>query len=223
MKRRMVISAIFLTTCMVSAQVFWRRPAPHSAWQRGYEAPVRLQEGRGDTQLYAVKGSLHQIRAELENKHGHSFAWMGGENVAWALAVENGRVHRYLVQPRPEADEWWVLHVDQRQRDAGRPGQKPRKHQLTDVPAFPNSSPTFYTRDEDNLLAVEISRTPVPPEAVLEQLSGTLRAEGWVASPTNVGGMQMFIQRDQMAILSAKKGADGHTRVVRLHKPLGLE
>ncbi|MCC5847678.1 MAG: hypothetical protein JJU29_06240 [Verrucomicrobia bacterium] len=221
--KRLILAAFLLSACMVTAQVFWRRPVAHNAWQRGYQAPVRLQEGSGDTSLYAVKGSLHQIRTELENKHGRNFAWMGGENVAWGLAVENGRVHRYLVQPRPEADEWWVLHVDQRQRDAGRPGRKPQKHQLTDIPAFPNSTPTFYTRDEDNLLAVEVSRTPVPPDAVLDQLSGSLQADGWVASPTNTGGMRMFIQRDQMAVLSAKSGKDGYTSVVRMHKPLGVE
>ena len=224
MKRRHVLYFLLAAGCLAPAQVFWRRSAgPPSAWQQAYDAPIRLQEGSGNTSLYGVEGSLRQIENDLRARHGDDLVWMRGGNVAWGLALENGMLHRYLVQPRPEADLWWVLHTRQREREATRPGRQPARHQLTDIPSLAGSQPAFYTRDEDNRLALEVSKTLATPDSALDQLSNALQQDGWVASPTNTGGMRIFIQRDQVAILGANRAADGFTRVVRLHKPLGVD
>lgn len=224
MKRRRLLLSMLALACLAPAQVFWRRPAaPPSAWQQAYDAPVRLQEGSGNAALFGVEGSLRQIENDLRARHGENLVWMPGEHVAWGLAMESGMLHRYLVQPRPEAEHYWVLHTRQREREATPPGKQPGQHQLTDLPALAGSQPTFYTKDEDNHLAVEVSMSLANPGSALEQLSDALQQDGWVASPTNTGGMRLFIQRDQLAILSATPGADGFTRIVRLHKPLGVE
>lgn len=225
MHRRRLFWTLVLTGILsLPAQVFWRRPATFGrGWRSAREAPVRVQEGRGDARMYAVEGRLQQIEADLRNRHGEALAWRAGENVAWALALDNNRLHRYLVQPLPEGDGFWVLHLEQSARQAGKPGQRPTSHQLREVPHFPQSEPRFFTRDEENLFALEVSSTPAAPAAVLEQMDGALRGDGWLPSPLNTSGMRMYIRRDQVAVLGAVRGKDGMTRVTRLHKPLGVK
>lgn len=206
------------------AQVFWRRPrATPSDWTRGFESTVRVQEGRGEVQVFGVEGSLAQIHHDLERRHGDALLWMPGEHMAWAMALEQGWLTRYLVQPQPEPDSYWVVTVRQRERDAGRPGQSPRRHQIRELPVFPGSQPSFFTLLEDNGMALELSHTHAPPDAVLDHLSAAMTSGGWQASPLNTGGMRMFLRRDQLAFLGATRGKDGQTRVVRLHKPLGVD
>lgn len=225
MRRRRLLLALSLAGVLAApAQVFWRRPAGVGrGWRTAREAPVRVQEGRGDARMFAVEGTMRQIEADLRARHGDGFAWRAGENVAWGVAMERNRLHRYLVQPLPEGRGFWVLHLEQSAREAGKPGQRPTRHQLREMPHFPQSEPRFFTRDESNLFTMEVSATPSPPQAVLEQMDGLMRGEGWLPSPLNTSGMRMYIRRDQMAMLGAVRGKDGLTRVTRLHKPLGVE
>jgi len=184
---------------------------------------VQVQEGRGDLQMFAVDGTLEQIRADLLRQHGKDLVWMPGEHVAWAIALESGWLTRYLVQPNTGSEGFWVFALRQREREAGRPGAKPRQHQLREIPPFPQSDPSFYSRDEGNQTTLEVSTTFAAPDAVLEHFQSAMTSQGWQASPLNTGGMRMFLRRDQMALVGATRGKDGQTRVVRLHKPLGVD
>jgi len=207
------------------ADVFWRQPADlPQGWTRAYAAPVRVQEGKGDMQVFATADRIEQIGEQLRREHGESLAWMPGENVAWALALEKGWLHRYLVQPRPPGEGgFWVIALRQRVSEAGKPGKAPTAHQLKDLPVFPQSTPTFFSLDEGNQLALEVSSTSAEPNAVLEQLSQSMTAQGWQASPANTGGFRLFVRKDRVAAISASRAEDGFTRVLRLHKPLGVE
>jgi hypothetical protein len=219
-------AALLCGLCLapLRAEVFWRQPGGlPSEWQRAYASPVKLQDGEGDMDLFATGGTLAQIEARLRKQHGDSLAWMAGENVAWALALADGWLYRYLVQPQPEGAGFWVMALRQREKNAGRPGAAPRKHQLRDIPVFPHSEPTLYVKDEGNHLAVEISMTPAAPAAVLDQLGESLKADGWVESGVSTGGLRWFLRRDRMALLTAQQGPDGNTRVLRLHKPIGVQ
>ncbi len=213
-----------LALSVLRAEVFWRHPGGLPAeWQRAYASPVRLQDAGGDMELFATGGSLAQIEARLRKQHGDSLAWMGGENVAWALALADGWLYRYLVQPQPRGEGFWVMALRQRERDAGRPGAAPRKHQLREIPVFPHSEPTLFVKDGGNGLAVEISLTPAAPASVLDQLGESLKADGWVDGGVASGGLRWYMRRDRIALLTAQRGPDGNTRVLRLHKPIGVQ
>ena len=221
MNRRIFLLVFVVCGGLGTAQVFWRRPrALPVEWARGFQAPFRLQEGRGETELFAVEGSLTDIEHDLRGRHGDDLAWMAGENVAWAVALTQGELHRYLIQPQPDLSGFWVVSMRQRVSEAGRPGIPPEKHQLRELPAFPQSQPSFFTRNEDSRMALEVSVTFAPPESVIEQLDAALQGDGWTPAPTNLGGMRMYFRREHLAILSANRDKEGTTRVVRLHKPL---
>jgi hypothetical protein len=223
MNRRVLFLMLVLAGGLGTAQVFWRRPGILPGdWTRGYRAPVRLQEGRGEMELFAVEGSLAQIEHDLRQKHGEDLAWMPGQHVAWAVALSGGELHRYLIQPQPDLSGFWVVSMRQRISEAGRPGVPPESHQLRELPAFPQSQPSFFTHNRDTGTALEVSVTFAPPESVIHQLDAALQSDGWTPAPTNVGGMRMYFRRDHLAILSANRDNEGTTRVVRLHKEQGV-
>ncbi len=214
-----------LLPAAVVAEVFWRTPAGLPAgWSQAYSSPVRLQDGHGELRVLGAPDSLDAIHARLRREHGDRLAWMPGENVAWALVFEKGWLHRYLVQPRPPAEGgFWILALRQQVPAATPPGDAPARHQLRELPVHPQSRPSFYSLDEGTRLALEISRSPSEPAAVLGSLDAALRAEGWQPSPANTGGLRLYVRRDCVAAVSASRGSDGFTRVLRLHKPLGVE
>jgi len=214
---------LILVCGLGTAQVFQRRPRMLPGdWTRGFRAPFRLQEGRGEAELFAVDGSLADIEHDLRARHGNDLAWMPGEHVAWAVALTRGELHRYLIQPQPDLSGFWVVSMRQRVSEAGRPGVPPESHQLRELPVFPQSRPGFYTQNQDSGMSLEVSVSFAPPESVLLQLDDALQGDGWTPSPLNLGGMRMYFRRENMAILSAMRDKEGTTHVVRLHKPLGV-
>lgn len=221
---RRALFLLLLVSPPAFARVFWRQPVDlPSGWTRAYASEVDLQNGGGGLQVFSTPDRLEGVEARLRSLHGDNLAWIPGEVMAWALAVEDGWVYRYLAQPLPDGAGFWVTVLRQPARRAGKPGEEPRRHQLKALPAYPQSQPTFYSHDAGNRLTVEISRTGGAPEAALDILSEMLEADGWQASPGNTGGFRMFVRRDRVAFLGARRGKDGFTRVLRLHKPLGVK
>jgi len=213
-----------LTPLHLEAEVFWRHPADIPGnWARAYQTDVRLQNGSGELAIYISGDRLSGVEAYLRGLHGDHLSWYSGDVMAWGMAIEDGLLYRYLVQPRPEPQGgFWITALTQPVREAGRPADSPRTHQLNDLPTLPQSTPTFYSKDEGNQTEVEISETVANPASALDQLSTRIVEEGWQPSPANLGGFRMFVRRDRVAFVGAHRGKDGRTRVLRLHKPLGV-
>jgi len=221
MRRRWAILFVFAAG-LLPARVFWRQPAVQPReWNSAYQAPIRLQEGRGEIQVWSTADTLAGIKATLENTYGDDLRWMPGEVMAWGLVRRNGILLRYLIQPLPEGGHW-ITQVRQSERNAGRPGQRPRSHRLSEIPVLPSSVPTFYSMDEGNGQQVEISETSRSPQSVLDEMASRLADAGWHPSPVNTGGFQLFVRGESVAMLMAARQSDGITRLLRLHKPAGV-
>ncbi|MGA0333558.1 MAG: hypothetical protein ACO3NW_06340 [Kiritimatiellia bacterium] len=214
---------LFFLGMSVHGEVFLRQPAGlPQRWQRTYAAPFRLQNSRGELEVFHSTDSLNLIYGALQDQHGGNLAWVTGEVMAWAMSIEDGWLYRYLVQPLPEGG-YWITSYRQPLRSAGTPGDMPTRHRLRDLPVLPQSSPTFYRFNEENRLCVEISETVSGPDSALETLSRMIVAEGWTPSPLNTGGFQTFLKGNEVAFIGAQRGKDGKTRILRLHKPLGVK
>jgi len=222
---RLAALLLIVTPELLHARVYWRQPVDvPGSWAKAYESPIRLQRGEGDLHVFVTGDRLSSVEVHLRKLHGDELTWFSGEVMAWGMAIEDGMLYRYLVQPRPPEDGgYWVVALSQKMGEAGKPGQEPARHQLTELPRLPNSRPTFYSLAEDTKMQVEVSSTPSSPAAALDQLTQMLTSDGWQASPANTGGFRMFVRRDQVALLGANRGKDGQTRVLRLHKPLGVK
>jgi len=219
MRRWLQVLPLLLAT-VASAKVFWRTPVDLAdSWNLAYSTTVRINHTKGDLNVYSTSGTLREIEALLRDRHGDRLAWIPGEVSAWALARRDGMRYRYLVQPLPDGGYW----ISCLQRPAETEEARPARHRLKDIPSFPQSDPTFYSLDEGNQVAIEISTTPASPAAALDLLSGMMETEGWTPSPLNTGGMRMFLRGNRVALLGAQRGSDGITRVLRLHKPLGVK
>ena len=221
--RQKVLFWLLACGTLVSAEVFLRQPAniPQS-WERAYRAPFHLQNSKGELEIYRSEDSLDLIHIALQNRHGEDLAWVAGEVMAWAMAIQDGWLTRYLVQPLPEGG-FWITSFRQPLRDAGKPGDEPSRHRLRQLPVLPQSSPTYYSFNEENKLGVEISATPSSPESALNTLAQMIVSDGWTPSPLNTGGFQTFIRGNNVAFIGAQRGKDGQTRILRLHKPLGVK
>lgn len=221
--RRCALALLICCGSMAGAEVFLRQPADMpTTWQRMYRSPLRLQNSKGELELYHSVDSLRLIEISLRNRHGSDLAWVAGEVMAWAMAIQDGWLTRYLVQPLPGGG-FWIAQYRQPLRSAGTPGELPNRHQLKELPVLPQSEPSFYSYDEGNRLSVEISTSNATPEAALETLSQMVESDGWTPSPVNTGGFQVFVRGEKVAFLAAQRGKDGITRILRLHKPLGVQ
>jgi len=221
--RRLLIALLSLCGLVVSADVFLRQPAdlPQS-WQRAYSAPFRLQNSKGELELFRSGDELSLIEIALRNDHGDGLAWIAGELMAWGMIIEDGWLIRYLVQPHPEGGSW-IVRYKQPLKTAGKPGDIPDRHRLKDLPIYPQSTPSFYSHDEGNRVTVEISECSATPDAALQTLARMTKEDGWTPSPLNTGGFQVFVRGEKVAFLGAQRGKDGRTRILRLHKPLGVK
>lgn len=213
-----------LLAVSLHAEVFWKHPVDiPQAWALAYQTAIEMDGGKGELTIHVSGERLRGIEAHLRKRHGDALAWSPGEVMAWGMVIEDRALHRYLVQPRPDDQGgYWITSLSMPIRETTPPGRPSRAHQLTDLPALPNSRPTFHSLDKGNRTEVEISVTPAAPDAALDQLSTMIEADGWQPSPANVGGFRMFVRRKRVAFLGAQRGKDGQTRVLRLHKPLGL-
>jgi len=207
----------------VSADVFWRQPADlPGSWQTAYTSPFASQGHEGTVTIYGTSDSLIQIGSTLRNLHGDRLMWMPGEVMAWAVAVEGTSLYRYLIQPRLNG-EFWIAGFESDVRTAPAPGTLPSTHQLRDLPIPAGAIPTFYTYDKGNEAALEISEVLASPEGALLGLSEKMESRGWTPSPINTGGFRMFAKGQRIALIGVQQGKDGRTRILRLHKPLGVK
>lgn len=218
------VLALLAVSGFVRADVFWRRPtALPGSWEHGYTSPFESQGHQGTVSVYGTADRLPEIEASLRERHGDRLVWMPGEVMAWALAIERNRLYRYLIQPRPGGDQW-IAVFESDARTAPDPGTPPvAGHQLTSLPAPAGGLSTFYSHDAGNEATVEISEVAASPDGALTSLAQRLKESGWSPSPVNTGGFQMFTKGNQVALLGAHRGKDGITRVLRLHKPLGVK
>jgi hypothetical protein len=201
------------------ARVFWKRPADiPEGWTRAHASDVRLQSQQGKMEIFVTPDSLQGVETVLRKLHGEDLVWVPGEVMGWGLAIQDGWMTRYLVQPLPESAGFWILSLRQPLRGTPPPGTSPSRHQLKAVPPYPQSVPTFFSEEADTRVRVEISQTTASPEAVLESLSERVRGAGWTPSPVNTAGFRTFTRGEEIAMLSAQLGKDGTTRILRLHK-----
>lgn len=221
--RRAALALLICAGLRVMGDVFLRQPADlPGSWQQMYQSPLRLQNSKGELTLYHSADPLRLIEISLRNRHGDALAWVSGEVMAWAMAIQEGWLTRYLVQPLPEGG-FWITQFRQPMRSAGSPGEALGRHQLKDLPSLPQSEPTFYSFDEGNQLSVEISTCAGSPEDALATLADMVARDGWKPSPVNTAGFQTFVRGKKVAFLGAQRGKDGITRILRLHKPLGVK
>lgn len=223
--RSVLVSGILLLMVVPSfGEVYWRQK--HSlppGWVRAYHVPAELSQGKGELSVYAVDGGISAALASLETMHGAAFTAFPGESAAWGLALPEGWVLRYVLCAHPREEKTLVTRVAQRERDAGAPTGRPERHQLQELPHYIGSKPSYYLKDGGTQMAVEISVTPAPAFAVLNSMRSSMESVGWLeAFPVN-GGMAWYMKRGELALVSAQKSGDGTTRVLRLHKPIGVK
>ncbi|WFB35640.1 hypothetical protein P3T73_15930 [Kiritimatiellota bacterium B12222] len=221
--RRCLCALLLSCGPWVWGDVFLRRPADiPSSWERAYHTDIAFQNSKGELELFRSWDSVDLIRIALQNQHGDQLAFVAGEIMGWGLVIEKGSLIRYLVQPLPEGGSW-IVRIKEPLRRAGKPGDLPHRHQLDDLPIYPQSIPTFYSHDQGNQVSVEISECNASPAEALNALSQMVEAAGWTPSPINTGGFQVFVKGEKVAFLGAQRGKDGRTRILRLHKPLGVK
>ena len=209
---------------VAQADVYWRQKhSTPAGWTRAYHVPADLTHGKGEVSVFSAEGDVPSVLDAIHELHGDSFAAFPGEEAAWGVAMPEGWLLRYFLQRHPKQDTVLVTRVAQKKKEAGAPGESPQRHQLRDLPAYAGSRPTYYLKDGGTQMAVEISTTSAPPAAVLSSMRSSMDAAGWTESLPGEGGLAWYMRKGALGLITAQRSPDGFTRVLRLHKPLGVK
>lgn len=213
---------------LASAKVYWRTKSDvPQGWKRAYHANVELNNGKGTVSMYGtIENTMQEALKILVEMHGEKGHFSSDEEMAWGFAIEDGILYRYLLQ-LGEGDMILITCIQQNAKKVGKPGQLPHQHQLKKVPTAAGSFPTYYMKDQHTQMATEISASYQSPSSVMETLGDELLSKGWLETlppgEDEDHAMRWFIKRNEMILISARRTDDGATRILRVHKPLGVE
>lgn len=199
-----------------------RRDLP-PGWTHAYQTEVILNHGKGLVQVLHADTGLLQVVDRLKKLYGDRFVGSASQEIAWGFVIEGEWVMRYFLQQDPEQGGTVITRVQQKRSEAGAPGADPTTHQLKEIPPLPGSEPTYFFKDADTLMAMEISTCRQTPSSALDTMESVLVQAGWQKGLPGEGGMLWYMKQDRLALVSAQKSDDGFTRVLRLHKPIGVK
>jgi hypothetical protein len=95
----------------------------------------------------------------------------------------------YIISGKSETTRLILIHLPQKQQllaititqsnSEYRKSKKQPQHNISDIPAYPGSTPNFTAADKKAKLKICVSSTTVPPEAVSAFYTTTLKSAGW--------------------------------------------
>jgi len=86
---------------------------------------------------------------------------------------------RLILLKLPQKDRLLAITIEQTNDEFEKSSHPPSQHQLKEIPAYPGSSPEFYAKNSETKLAIAVSSTTAPAEAINSFYHVTLKSDGW--------------------------------------------
>jgi hypothetical protein len=227
------IVLLVLSACPVSARVFerWGKsntadPARRFNWDFAYESKMNLNGIEGMVRVFGVEDRVGKVVDDLKkyyaegDRNGQFFT---GDVMGWGAGRDKDQALRYFIQQGNGPQRTMVYQITQSLEAYKRSLGKPVKSRMDTVPDFPGSKPTYYMKDYGTEMALEISTTSSAPDAIARFYDAALEAKGWKAPLKQQQAMRIYLKGESMILISAHPGADGHSRLTRVFKKLGVE
>lgn len=235
MTRARLLSAIALATVLTAppagARVFWQLGGAGSArgvveageadWNRAYTAPLRINGGRADINVWGTPQSVEETLAALRQRvqqRGGQIYFAAGPELAWGLGVVDGRVLRFVVSAGPGRTSH-VMELVQDFADYRASRNAPARAGLPDVPELPEARLSQVLANEATGLTLASSHSALPPAAAQQQANAVLAGAGWHLLMPAGGQAGVYVRgRDLLVVSAVSAGRDGETVVTLAHK-----
>ena len=201
-------------------------PANRFGWTLAYQSEMNLNGVEGVVHVYGIEKELLDVLEDLRSYYsmtGRTGEFFEGEPMAWGVGRDKKFAVRYFLQEGPSRATTLVYEIKQSLKEYLKTLDKPLQHQMDVIPPYPGSEPTYFMHDLGSDTALEVSSSSTSPEAVTDFYHHSLSTSGWRTRLGDAGSMRIFEKGRELAMISASEGADGVTRITRVHKKLGTK
>ena len=130
---------------------------------------------------------------------------------------------RLILLKIPNKQNLLAITITQSNTDYAKSTTAPARHQITAIPVYPDSTPEFYAENKDTKLAIELSSTAAPAEAVNNFYYQTLKSAGWTPFLSDAAGsipaMTIYQRNAEISCIQATP-TETETKILLLHKQL---
>lgn len=226
-----VALGLLLAAPLAQGKVFWRWRGGSSAdaiealgGRVAYEAPVRLNDGKGHLTALGFKAPLQDTWQQLGRLFGKQHFKPARRELAITSLEHQGRRLR-LVALASAPGETLVFAFEQSPSEAARSKRPPSSPMLESIPDYPASRPTFLAVDERTRGSLAISETADDPGSVMAFYRSRLSSTGWTAAlpePGRPPSLFVYTRGPQLCCVLVTPRAGGH-QIAVLHKERGIE
>jgi hypothetical protein len=235
MTRARLLTAIALAATLTGgpagARVFWQLGSAGSArgaveageanWNRAYTAPLRINGGRADINVWGTPQSVEETLAALRlrvQQRGGKIYFAAGSELAWGVGVLEGRVLRFVVSAGPGRTSH-VMELVQDFEEYRASRNAPARAGLPDVPELPEARVSQVLANEATGLTLASSHSALPPTAAQQQANAVLAGAGWQLLMPAGGQAGVYVRgRDLLVVSAVSAGREGETVVTLAHK-----
>jgi hypothetical protein len=193
--------------------------------QPAYTAPMKLNSGAGDMEVFMCEGSPAKILERLVGGYqalGAQVFCVSGPKLGWGLVLHDGKIIRLLVANTGQRNTSTVFRLEQSEAEFSRSQQVPARPLPGDVPVFPGSRWTQAIRNEAARSTVATATVGADANTVLRYYADVLPRAGWLPGlgPRDQAS-GLYMRGTELLLVNANStGVRGQTVVILLHKKL---
>ena len=182
---------ILITATAVHARVFTRRKGSSDivgnltrlGGSVAYNADVTINGGSGHLSVIGFNDPLNNTASDIcriLNIPTNSSSTPDRLDANTFLYILKGQTKtlRLILLKLPKKQSLLAIAIEQTNAEFEK-SSTPSQHQLKQIPAYPGSSPEFYAKNSETKLAIAVSSTSAPAEAINSFYHVTLKSDGW--------------------------------------------
>ena len=150
-----------------------------------------------------------------------------GGSMAMLSSRDGGHVLRFLLLALDDVSGVLAIKISQTTAEFSASEAPPDRHQLTELPEFPASTPTFYVHDKDSKMAVQTATTFAGCGEASAFYRQELRGAGWAPSPPDEDprrAMHLYHKGPHIACVMVLPDTESNgSTITLLHKTLQVK
>jgi len=233
----LLVLAVILSATTLQARVFTRRKGGSDVngtltglgGKTAYNADIKINGGRAKLSVIGFNDPLGTTISDIcriLNIPTDKKAVQSREPTTSIYILKGSEnTLRMILLKIPEKQNLLAITISQSNSDYKKSTAKPTHHQIKAIPAYPESTPEFYASNSDTKLAIELSSTSAPAEAVNSFYHQILKSDGWTPFLSDAAGsipaMTIYQRNAEISCILATPTPSA-TKILLLHKQLSL-
>jgi hypothetical protein len=225
--------AILLTATIVHARVFTLRKGRNDTvgtlarlgGRVAYNADITINGGSGHLSVIGFKDPLNNTIPNICRTlniptDSSNIPDQIDPNTFLYILKSQTKTLRLILINLPEKQSLLAIAIEQTNTEYEKSSHPPNQHQLKAIPAYPDSSPEFYAENNETKLAIAVSSTSAPAEAISSFYHITLKSDGWKPYLSDANGsiskMTIYQRNSEICCILATSSQ----KLILLHKQL---